>query len=183
MWRSAPVAARVAFVLMLAFGVLGVMWVVAERASDPGGLTGWLISTALVGAVVVLSIVAVKAPDSGRRLLVLGVVALVVFALIDAFVEVLPRDTGPVVTVAALALTVPLAFLGLRAWRTAGWLLVVAGVVIWGARLVSELVAAGGGGGLRAMLGGSSGAVALPMIIGGLLFLTARAQHADVKLA
>jgi hypothetical protein len=79
-----------------------------------------------------------------------------------------------VVAVAALALTLPLATLGLREWRTAGWLLLVTGVVLIGARLAAELTAAAEGGGFRAMLGGSSGAVALPMAIGGLLFLAAR---------
>lgn len=176
MWRSVPLAARVAFVLLLVYGVLGVVWVVAERIADPGGLAGWLISAVLVGAVVVLSVVVLRAPESGRVLLVLGVVALVIFALIDAFVEVLPRDAGPVAAVAALALVVPLAVLGLSEWRTAGWLLVLVGVVLIGARLAAELSAAGEGGGFRAMVGGSSGVVALPMIIGGLLFLTARSS-------
>jgi hypothetical protein len=164
----------VAFGFLVAFGVIGVAWVVAERIADPGGLAGWLVSAGLVAVVVVLSVVAMRAPESGRVLLVLAVVALVMFALLDAFVEVVPRDAGPVAAVAALALVVPLAFLGLRQWRTAGWLLVLTGVVLIGARLAPELAAAGESGGLRAMLGGSSGAVAVPMIIGGLLFLTAR---------
>lgn len=181
MWRSAPLAARVAFVLLLIFGVLGVVWVVAERIADPGGLAGWLISAALVGAVVVLSVVAMRAPESGRVLIVLAVVALVVFALLDAFVEVLPRDAGPVAAVVALAVVVPLAFLGLREWRTAGWLLVLAGVVLLGARLAAELTASGEVGGFRALLGGSSGAVAVPMIIGGLLFLMAPSTPATTR--
>lgn len=167
MWSDAPVMARVAFVLMMIYGAIGTAWVVGEVLMDPGGVAGISISISVVVAVVVLSLLAVRLPRLAPTLLGVAVALLLVFAVVEAMVSVVPRGSGPVVAIAALVIAVPLAFLGLRRARLGGWLLVVAGM----APLV-EIVARvlrGGGSGLH--LGGSSGVVAVPLILVGLLFL------------
>jgi len=153
------------------------VWVVGELLTDPGGPAGISISLSVVVAVVVLSLVAVRLPRLAPTLMGVAVALLLVFAVVEAMVSVVPRGSesvargpGPVVAIAALVIAVPLAFLGLRSARLGGWLLVAAGmapVVEIVARVVR--VVRGGGGGLH--LGGSSGVVALPLILVGLLFL------------
>src|SRR5450830_2378 len=174
MWSDAPVMVRAAFVLMMIYGAFAIVWVVGELLTDPGGPAGISISLSVVVAVVVLSMVAVRLPRLAPTLMGLAVALLLVFAVVEALVSVVPRAAesvarapGPVVAIAALVIAVPLAFLGLRSARLGGWLLVAAGMAP-----VVEIVARvvrGGGGGLH--LGGSSGVVALPLILVGLLFL------------
>ncbi|WP_146192403.1 hypothetical protein [Cellulomonas sp. WB94] len=165
---------RAAFVLMMIYGAFAIVWVVGELLTDPGGAAGISISLSVVVAVVVLSMVAVRLPRLAPTLMGAAVALLLVFAVVDAMVTVIPRGAeavagspGPVVAIAALVIAVPLAFLGLRSARAGGWLLVAAGIAP-----VVEIVARvvrGAGGGLH--LGGSSGVVALPLILVGLLFL------------
>ena len=174
MWSDAPVMVRAAFVLMMIYGAFAIVWVVGELLTDPGGPAGISISLSVVVAVVVLSLLAVRLPRLAPTLLGVAVALLLVFAVVEAMVSVVPRGSesvargpGPVVAIAALVIAVPLAFLGLRSARLGGWLLVAAGMAP-----VVEIVARvvrGGGGGLH--LGGSSGVVALPLILVGLLFL------------
>jgi|SRR5665647_1835302 len=174
MWSDAPVMVRAAFVLMMIYGAFAIVWVVGELLTDPGGPAGISISLSVVVAVVVLSLVAVRLPRLAPPLMGVAVALLLVFAVVEAMASVVPRASesvargpGPVVAIAALVIAVPLAFLGLRSARLGGWLLVAAGMAP-----VVEIVASvlrGGGGGLH--LGGSSGVVALPLILVGLLFL------------
>jgi hypothetical protein len=174
MWSDAPVMVRAAFVLMMIYGAFAIVWVVGELLTDPGGPAGISMSLSVVVAVVVLSLLAVRLPRLAPTLLGVAVALLLVFAVVEAMVSVVPRGSesvalglGPVVAIAALVIAVPLAFLGLRSARLGGWLLVAAGLAP-----VVEIVARvvrGGGGGLH--LGGSSGVVALPLILVGLLFL------------
>ncbi|WP_329675588.1 hypothetical protein [Cellulomonas sp.] len=168
--------ARVAFVLMMVYGAIGTAWVIGEVLTDPGGVAGVSISVTVVVAEVVLSMLVVRLPRLAPIFLGVAVAVLLVFAVVEAMVTVVPRGSesvargpGPVVAIAALVVAVPLAFLGLRSARLGGWLLVAAGMAP-----VVEIVARavrGGGGGLH--LGGSSGVVAVPLILVGLLFLLA----------
>ena len=170
-WSRSSAAARVAFVVMMVFGTFATLFVIGVLLSDPGGLAGIAISAAIVGAVVGLSLLVVR--QSRRAPSVLGVATalLVLFALLDVMFQLLPRGSGPSIAVAALVLSVPLAFLGLRDARLGGWLLVAAGL----APLVEVVARApGGGGGVH--LGGSSRAVAVPVIVVGLLFLIAASR-------
>ncbi|HEY5553785.1 MAG TPA: hypothetical protein VIK43_02525 [Cellulomonas sp.] len=165
---------RAAFVLMMIYGAFAIVWVVGELLTDPGGPAGISISLSVVVAVVVLSLLAVRLPRVAPTLMGAAVALLLVFAVVEAMASVasrgpesVARGPGPVVAIAALVIAVPLAFLGLRSARLGGWLLVAAGMAP-----VVEIVARvvrGGGGGLH--LGGSSGVVALPLILVGLLFL------------
>src|SRR5450830_1465174 len=134
----------------------------------------WSDAPVMVRAAFVLSLLAVRLPRLAPTLLGVAVALLLVFAVVEAMAGVASRGSesvalgpGPVVAIAALVVAVPLAFLGLRSARLGGWLLVVAGMAP-----VVEIVARllrGGGGGLH--LGGSSGVVAVPLILVGLLFL------------
>jgi hypothetical protein len=167
MWSGAPVMVRAAFVLMMIYGAFAIVWVVGELLTDPGGPAGISISLSVAVAVVVLSLLAVRLPRLASTLLGVAVALLLVFAVVEAMASVASRGSGPVVAIAALVIAVPLAFVGLRSARLGGWLLVAAGLAA-----VVEIVARvlrGGGGGLH--LGGSSGVVALPLILVGLLFL------------
>src|SRR5450830_1732461 len=167
MWSDAPVMVRAAFVLMMIYGAFAIVWVVGELLTDPGGPAGISISLSVVAAAVVINLLAVRLPRLAPPLMGVAVALLLVFAVVEAMVSVVPRGPGPVVAIAALVIAVPLAFLGLRRARLGGWLLVVAGMAPV-VEIVARLVR-GGGGGLH--LGGSSGVVAVPLILVGLLFL------------
>lgn len=173
MWGRASVRTRIAFVFSLVFAVFGLIWVVAEIIRDPGG-AGWPLGGGIVVAAVVLTVIAVIAEPLGRVLLALGVLLLAAFALLEAFVGILPADAGPVVAVTVLVFVAPLAVLGLLDAGYAAALLLVAGVVPLVARYIALWTAVEGEGpGGMALLGGSSGAVAIPTIVAGLLFLAA----------
>ncbi|CAN5204132.1 hypothetical protein BH11ACT1_BH11ACT1_24970 [soil metagenome] len=172
MWSDAPVMARVAFVLAMFFGVVATVWVVAELVADPGGVAGISIGAAIVVAELVLSLVAVRLPRVAPTVMGVAVALLLVLAVVEAVVDLVPRDTGPVVAIGALVVGVPSAFLGLRSARLGGWLLVGAGLAPV-VEIVGRILQGGVGGGLH--LGGSSGAAAMPLILLGLLFLVAAA--------
>src|SRR5450830_515320 len=169
MWSDAPVMVRAAFVLMMIYGAFAIVWVVGELLTDPGGPAGISISLSVVVAVVVLSLVAVRLPRLAPTLMGVAVALLLVFAVVEAMASVASRGSGPVVAIAALVIAVPLAFVGLRSARLGGWLLVAAGMAPVVEIVARVLRGGGGGGGLH--LGGSSGVVAVPLILVGLLFL------------
>lgn len=172
MWSDAPVMARVAFVLTMFFGVVATVWVVAELVADPGGVAGISIGAAIVVAELVLSLVAVRLPRVAPMVMGVAVALLLVLAVVEAVVDLVPRDTGPVVAIGALVVGVPSAFLGLRSARLGGWLLVGAGLAPV-VEIVGRILQGGESGGLH--LGGSSGAAAMPLLLLGLLFLVAAA--------
>lgn len=174
MWAQASSLARAGFVWIVGFGVLATAWVVAEMLTDPGGLAGIGMSAGLLVPLLALCFVAVRLPEHARLVLEGAVAVVVVIAVLQALDVQLFGD-GPVVSVAVLAVAVPLAFLGLREPRAAGWLLLVAGVLPIAERMVHSVAA---GDPIGAGLGGSAGVVALPVLIGGLCFLLASRSQA-----
>lgn len=169
MWAQASGMARAGFMWTVGFGVLATAWAIAELLTDPGGLAAVGFSAGLVVLMLALCFVAVRLPERARLVLEIALAVVVVIAVLQALDVNLFGD-GPVVSVAVLAVAVPLAFLGLREPRWAGWLLLVAGVLPIAERMVHAVAA---GDPIPVGLGGSAGAVALPVIIGGLFFLLA----------
>ncbi|EWT02102.1 hypothetical protein N865_07045 [Intrasporangium oryzae NRRL B-24470] len=170
MWKQAPGLTRAAFVWVVGFGVLATVWYVAEVIRDPGGVAGGLLSAAVVAAIVLLTLVVLRLPDASGRILDGAVVVVVALAVLGAFTSV-TTGWGPGTAVAAFVVAVPIAFLGLREPRHAAILLLVAGVAPLLER-VGRALSQGEGPVLHG-IGGSAGAVALPLIVGGVLFLLA----------
>jgi hypothetical protein len=83
---------------------------------------------------------------------------------------VLPGDIGPVGAIAVFAVAVALAFLGLNRPLPAGSLLVLLGTTQLSAA-ISRTVGPGDRAPVNATLSGSSGAVAVPVLVVGMPFL------------
>lgn len=165
-----------AFSLMAVVGLVGALFVAGDAFEDPGGSAALLMSAAWLVPTIGLSVFALLRADRAAPILVGATVAVVGFSLADAFFEIIPRDEwGPVSAVAVLALGVTLAFLGLHRSALAGVLMIVAALAQWGAAALSFVVreAGVGGPGPGALLGGSSGAVVLPLLLVGVLFVIA----------
>lgn len=133
---------------------------IGEAFDDPGGWQAVGMTASWTVPLVALSVVGVRRPEAGA--VFVGATGLVVlFSVVDSVVGIVSRDTGPVAAIAVFALGVALGFLALHRAKFAGLLMVAAG-------LVQLLVSDG-------RLGGSSGAMAVPVFLLGLLFLLAGA--------
>lgn len=175
MWAQASGLARAAFVWVVGFGALATVWYIAEVIRDPGGVAGGLLSAAVVVAIVLLSLIVLRLPDLAGRILDVAVLVVVALAVLGAFTSV-TTGWGPGTAVVAFVVGVPIAFLGLHEPGHAGILLLVAGAAPLLERIGRSLTE-GEGPALHG-IGGSAGAVGLPLILGGLLFLLAgRAHH------
>lgn len=174
-----------AFGLMALFGALGGVFVAGYAFDDLSLLTAVGVTALWVVPMVALSVYALRRPGPAGRVLVVATAVVLAASLADAVVGVLNRDAlGPVAAVAVLALGVTQAFLGLHRQVLAGALMVVTGVVQLVATAVgmavhagvhAEGVPRGSVPGIGAMLGGSSGVVVVPLLVGGALFLLAGA--------
>jgi hypothetical protein len=100
------------------------------------------------------------------------------FVVLDALYDIVPRDEiGPVGSIAVFAVAVALSFLGLHRPMRAGWLLLLVGAANL-AGVFAKVLEPAGGAPLGAALGGSSGAIAVPVVVIGGLFLVAAPWHA-----
>lgn len=166
-----------AFGLLIAFGVLGSLFIVGETMTDPGGVQGALLVAAWAVPMVAACLVCLLWPRMGAW------VAGVVLALITglwAWYAIAPEawdtfmdERGPVLGIATFALGLPLAFLGIHEPRRAGWMLLLAGVIpIVGTAL--EITASGDSsdrGGLGGLLSTSGTIFTVPFLVSGALFL------------
>jgi hypothetical protein len=171
---SAPKVLRyVTFALMALFGVLGGLFIVGETMLDPGGIAGVLLSASWVVPTVAMAVYAVRRPETATKVLAVIAVLAALFVVVDAVAGIVPRnEIGPVGSIVVFAVAVALGFLGLYRPVPAGWLLLLVG----GANLagvVAKTIEPGDGAPLGAALGGSSGAVAVPVLVIGALFLLA----------
>lgn len=168
MTRTATALRYAAFTLIALFGLLGGLFLTGETFADPGGWSAVMMTAAWVLPLIALSAYAVRSPRAAGPLFVTLTVVVVLFILADSVLGIVSRGAGPVGAVAVFALAVPLAFVGMHRAKLAGVLLLGAG---------SALLAA-----TRGHLGGSSGAVALPILVIGLLFLlSAVLDHRSVS--
>ena len=159
-----------AVALMVAMGVVVSLFVVGETFDDPGGWQAAGLSAAWLVPMALLVVVALRLPDLAVLMLPALAVAATVFLLADALGRLVPRDVGPVDALTVFVLAVPTGLTGLRRPLLSGGLLVWLAVVLlltsWVTRHHLPLGAA---------LGGSSGALVLPLLlIGGLLLLAWR---------
>ena len=170
--RIAKVLRRTAFTFMMAFGLLGTLFVAGYALDDPGGLTGIGMTAAWVLPMVTLGALALVRPDTGAPVLTFATVMVLGFTLVDGIVGVVPRDdVGPVAAITVFALAVALAALGLHRAKLAGVLMVTTALVQLGATFLSAVVnGVGEGPGPGALLGSSSGVVVLPVLVAGAAF-------------
>jgi hypothetical protein len=147
--------------LVLAFFA---MFVLGETFMDPGGSEALLLSAAWVVPAAALSVAALLRPRVGGQVLAALTVTFAAFQILEAIIDAIPEDdVGPVGLVVALALAIPLAFLGLKQARLAGWLLIGVGLSLG----VGVIVEAIGGGGPRP----SAVVIAIPFVLFGAMFV------------
>jgi hypothetical protein len=140
------------------------LFLLGETFTDPGGSEAWLLSAAWVLPAAALSVVAVLRPHVGGQVLAALTVTFAALSILEAIIDVIPEDdVGPVGLVVALALVIPLAFLGLKQARLAGWLLVGVGLSLGVGVLLETL----GGRGPRP----TAVVIAIPFALFGVLFL------------
>ena len=159
MSRTAKTLRYVAFALMALFGLLGGVFIAGEAFADPGGWRAITMTAAWSIPLIALSVYAVRKPRAAGPLFVAATVLGALFTVVDSAFGIVPRGAGPVGAVAIFVLAVALAFLGLHRAKLAGLLMVGAGASLLAATL--------------GRWGGSSGAVALPILVLGLVFLLA----------
>jgi hypothetical protein len=171
---GAPKALRyAAFGLTLLFAVFGTAFIVGSTMMDPGGVPAVVLSVSWFVPMIVLVVFALRRPDTATRVLTVVAALGAVFVVLDALFGIVSADEiGPVASITVFAVAVALGFLGLHRPARAGWLLLLVGT----ANLVGVFLRMleSGTGPPDATLGGSSSAVAVPvLIIGGLLLLAA----------
>lgn len=176
MRKLAQVLRRAGLVLTLLFAVGGMLFASGYAVDDPGGWQAAAIIAAMVVPLAWLTRDAVRVPQRATVEVMVGIGLLVVLALAEVVVNV----EAPVLPVAALVLAVPAAVLGQRNARHGGELLLLVAAAPLLSVLAQVLDRSGEGPPLGAALGGSTGAVVLPLVALGVLFLVAAAvdrQH------
>jgi predicted anti-sigma-YlaC factor YlaD len=159
MVATARVLRYVAFGLLMACAVFGGTFIIGDALTDPGGVSGVLMSLAWVVPMAVLVVCAVRWPRPAAGVLTVVAAIVAVFVVVDLVFGISAGiRIGPVGFVSVLAAAVPIGVLGLRSPVRAGWLLLLMGVP------------------LAASLGGAAVVVAVPIVIVGGLFLLAGRQ-------
>jgi hypothetical protein len=178
MTSAAKVVRYVAFGLMALLAVFGSAFVIGETVVDPGGFPAVLLSASWFVPMVALAVYALRRPEMATTVLTVVTALVAAFVVLDGVFGIVPRDEiGPVASIIVFAVAVPLGFLGLHRPLRAGWLLLLVGAANL-ADVVAKILGAGDGPPLGAALGGSSGAVAVPVvIIGGLFLVAASLEH------
>lgn len=181
--RLAKILRRTAFTFMMAFGLLGTLFVAGYALTDPGGLTGIGMTAAWVLPMVALAGLALLRPETGAPVLTFATALVLGFTVVDSVAGVVPRDdVGPVAAITVFALAVALAALGLHRAKLAGLLMTTTALVQLGATALGAWVhGVGEGPGPGALLGSSSGVVVLPVLLAGTAFWLA-GVHADERV-
>jgi hypothetical protein len=173
MTSASKVLRYVAFGLMVFFAVFGSAFIIGETLMDPGGFAAVLLSASWFVPMVALAVYALRRPETATTLLTVVTALVASFVVLDGVFGIVPRDEiGPVASIVVFAVAVPLGFLGLHRPLRAGWLLLLVGAADL-ADVFAKMLGAGDGPPPDAALGGSSGAVAVPVVIIGGLFLVA----------
>lgn len=162
--------------LVALFGLGAAAFIAGETFDDPGGWRAAVLVAAWALPLVALTTVALFWPDLGMKVLPAALAVVAAVVLIDAFTHFVNTDRwGPVDTIAIFAVAIPCGVLGARRTVAAGWLLLAGGAV----QIVLSFARFAGheGPGFRAALGGSSGAMVLPYLVLGALFLAVAAAE------
>ena len=185
MTGTARFLTNAAFTFLVAFGVLGGLFVAGYAFADLstwaaiGSTAAWLVP------ILVLAAVARWWRDRAPAVFVTLTVLVAGLTVLDSAFGFVDRDAaGPVAAIGVFSLGVSLAFLGLYRTALAGLLLVVLGVAQLAATALGfvEDWQGGGGPGLGHLLTTSSGIVVVPLLLAGTLFLIAGAlSHESVK--
>ncbi|KQX65602.1 hypothetical protein [Angustibacter sp. Root456] len=156
---------------MVAFGVLGGLFIGGETFSDPGGFAaagmvlGWLVP------LIVMAALAWWRPRLAEPLLMVLVVVVIAYCVWSAVgshgVGGLRDQRAPYAAVGVFVVSVALGFLGLHRPRAAGLMLLATSLL----PVVVEVV--GSGAPLRHAFSGSLGAASLPGLVTAGLFLLA----------
>jgi hypothetical protein len=170
--RLAAAVRYTAFGLLTLYLVLGGAFIVGETMTDPGGIAGAALVAAWLVPAAGLGVFAARRPARAAGTLTVVAVAVAGFVLLDGLTLLVPTDrVGPVGSIVVFATAAALDVLGLRRPLRAGALLVLLG----GANLAGVAGKMADGAPLGAALTGSAGAVAVPVLLAGLLFLLAGA--------
>lgn len=161
----------VGLTLGLGVGLAGLLFAAGYSFADwplavAMGVTAlWVLPTTL-------STYSLRRPDPMAPVLLLAAVAITVFAVVDAFFDVIPSDDwGPVVTIMDMALVVAVSFLAVRRPGPAGRLLIGVALVQSVALVVKMVLHQTGA--LPPGPGLVNPGVVLWMLLVGLLFLAA----------
>lgn len=152
-------ARYVVFAVVATFLALATAFVIGEASADPGGTKAVVLTLVWVLPAAALGVFTVLRPARAEQVLIVATALVAGFIVVQALTHAIPSDdVGPVGTIAALATSIPLALLGLHRAGMAGRLLVGLGLVL----------------GVSGLLGGPAGsatALALPLLVFGVLFL------------
>lgn len=174
--RSARILKWIAFVLTMLLGALGGMFVAAYAFQEPGGWAAVGLTAAWLVPLVLLAVLALLRPQVAGVVLAVAVGLVVVIDAVGWSLGEQLRALGPFPAVAALVVGVALGFLGLRRPRLAGLLLAALAVLQYAMTVLGALIRSRGepgGPGPMMVLGGSSGAVVMPLLVLGVLFFIA----------
>lgn len=163
----------VALVLTALFVVGGVLFALGYAWDDPGGWTALLLTLLIVVPLIALTVLAARSPGLAGAVLAAAVGLFAVWMVLTLFVDVPDVPDLPVI---ALVLALPIAVLGRRHAARAGGLLLALAAVPFVSVLVRWVGERGPEGpGLADLLGGSTGAVVVPLAVLAVLFLVAAA--------
>ncbi|ADU47531.1 hypothetical protein Intca_1007 [Intrasporangium calvum DSM 43043] len=166
-----------AVTLTALFVVGGLLFAIGSVWDDPGGWTALLVTLAIVVPLIVLTVLAAREAELGFLVLAGAVGLFAAWMVLTLFVEV---GRVPDIPVIALLLALPSAVLGRRHAGRAGSLLLALAAVPFADVLARWFGERGPDGpGLGALLGGSTGAVVVPLAVLAVLFLVAGAVGHD----
>lgn len=152
-------ARYVVFAMAATFLALATAFAIGEASTHPGGTRAVVVTLVWVLPSAALGLFTVLRPARSEQVLIVTTTLVAGFVVVQALTHAIPSDSvGPVGTIAALATSIPLALLGLHRAGMAGRLLVGLGLVL----------------GVSGLLGGPAGsatALALPLLVFGVLFL------------
>lgn len=170
MRTRARVLKYLGFAVVVLVGVAGAVFAAGYAFEDLEPVLAASLTAAWVAPMTALSVIAARSPQSSAPWLVALTAIAVVLAPVVTYLDLVPEEAGPAVTIGLLALAVPAAFLGLHQATTSGLMLVMLaagqlGAAVAGRLASSDTVAIGG------LFDGSSGVTVLPLLLGGILFL------------
>jgi hypothetical protein len=162
--RGPKTLRRVALVLACLFSLLAWFFIAGETMSDPGGLRGAGLVALWTAPLAGLAVIAWYRPARATEVLGLFTAALVGlaawFTIDTGGWRSFENGHGPVRAIGVFVLLLPLALLGWRRPRVAGWMLLIVGLVPGLAAFATERA------GMPSIV-----AVAIPATIVGILYL------------
>jgi hypothetical protein len=167
----------VGFGLTILFAVLGCVFIIGETFVEPGNPAAAILVALWFLPMVALSVYGLRRPEAATKVMLVVAALVSLFVVLEQFFRGVTENAGPIGSIAVFAVSVALGLLGLRRPLPAGSLMILLGATSLGAAL-SRSVGSGDGASIGDALGASSGAVALPALVIGGLYLVAAAGQA-----